>query len=202
MPTSQFPFELVSNGGGTPCGSAFGLWSAHRVFNKLLKPGVAQLGKMGIRLIIYLDEILIKSETKELAQIHIAITVNLLSSLGFVINEDKSLYEPTQELEFLGFLVNSVTMSLYLPKDKSVDPEGLPKTHRQPYVVSKSFVSSSGKAFILNSSGIPSPPPLSLLNESQKCSTKENPELRRIHAISRPRCSTAASLVEGSPCSL
>lgn len=112
---------------------------------------------MGIRLIIYLDEILITSETKELAQIHIAITVNLLSSLGFVINEDKSLYEPTQELEFLGFLVNSVTMCLYLPKDKSVDPEGLPKTHRQPYVVSKSFVSSSGKAFILNSSGIPSP---------------------------------------------
>ena len=76
----------------------FGLGSAPRVFTKLLKPVVAQLRKMGIRLLIYLDDILIMSETKELAQVHTTMTVNLLSSQGFVINEEKSVFEPTREL--------------------------------------------------------------------------------------------------------
>ena len=58
------------------------------------------------------------SESREKALEHTTVTVNLLSSLGFVVNEDKSVFQPTHELEFLGFLVNSVTMSLYLPKVK------------------------------------------------------------------------------------
>ena len=49
---------------------------------------------------------------------HYHITVNLLSSLGIVLNEGKSVLVPTQELEFLAFLINSVEMSLYLPREK------------------------------------------------------------------------------------
>ena len=96
----------------------FGLASAPRTFSKLLKPVVAQLRKMGIRLIIYLDDMLIMAESRDLAIEHTTIAVNLLSSLSFVLNEGKSILVPTQELEFLGFLVNSVRMSLYLPRDK------------------------------------------------------------------------------------
>ena len=96
----------------------FGLASAPRTFSKLLKPVVAQLRKMGIRLIIYLDDMLIMAESRDLTIEHTTIAVNLLSSLGFVLNEGKSILVPTQELEFLGFLVNSVRMSLYLPRDK------------------------------------------------------------------------------------
>ena len=96
----------------------FGLASAPRTFSKLLKPVVAQLRKMGIRLINYLDDMLIMAASRDLAIEHTTIAVNLLSSLGFVLNEGKSVLVPTQELEFLGFLVNSVEMSLYLPRDK------------------------------------------------------------------------------------
>lgn len=84
----------------------------------VLEPVVAQLRKMGIRLIIYLDDMLIMAASRALAIEHTTIAVNLLSSLGFVLKEGKSVLAPTQELEFLGFLVNSVKMSLYLPRDK------------------------------------------------------------------------------------
>lgn len=83
---------------------------------KLLKPVVAQLRKMGI--IIYLDDILIMAESREISLEHTTTIINLLTSLGFIINKDKSVTNPTLELKFLGFLVNSTTMSLYLPKDK------------------------------------------------------------------------------------
>ena len=41
-----------------------------------------------------------------------------LEGLGFVINYQKSLLIPSQQIEFLGYMVNSVSMSLSLPKDK------------------------------------------------------------------------------------
>jgi hypothetical protein len=73
---------------------------------------------MGIRLIIYLGDILVMSESKELAQKHINMVVSLLSSLGFVVNKETSVFEPTQVLEFLGFQVSSVEMSLSLQGEK------------------------------------------------------------------------------------
>ena len=71
--------------------------SAPRTFTKLLKPIVGHLRKMGIRLIIYLDDILIMAESKALAQKHTAVVASLLTSLEFVINNEKSMFEPTQE---------------------------------------------------------------------------------------------------------
>lgn len=47
----------------------FGLNSAPRVFTKFLKPVVAQLRKIGITLIIYPDDVLIMSESKELQRV-------------------------------------------------------------------------------------------------------------------------------------
>ena len=48
---------------------SFGLTSAPRVFSKVMKPVVGTLRHMGIRLIIYLDDILILHQVKELIQI-------------------------------------------------------------------------------------------------------------------------------------
>jgi hypothetical protein len=65
----------------------FGLASAPRTFTKLLKPVVAQLRKRGVRLIMYLDDILIMSISKDIAIDHTALTTNLLTSLVFVIKK-------------------------------------------------------------------------------------------------------------------
>ena len=73
---------------------------------------------LGVRLIIYLDDLFIMAESKALSIEHTNLAITLLTTLGFVINEDKSVTSPTQELEFLGFLVNSMTMTLSLSPGK------------------------------------------------------------------------------------
>ena len=96
----------------------FGLASAPRVFTKLMKPVLSILRQRGIRLIAYLDDFLIMGETQQLTLQHAATTLNLLDGLGFVINYPKSLLVPSHEIEFLGYAVNSLNLSLSLPKDK------------------------------------------------------------------------------------
>ena len=82
----------------------FGLSSAPYVFTKLMKPVVSILRRLGIRSILYLDDMLIMSKSKEEAREHLATAVELLVAVGFIINLKKSVLSPTQELEFLGFI--------------------------------------------------------------------------------------------------
>ena len=49
---------------------------------------------------------------------HAASTLNLLGRLGFTVNYLKSVLVPSQQMEFLGSLVNSLDLSLSLPRDK------------------------------------------------------------------------------------
>ena len=90
----------------------FGLTSAPRIFTKLLKPVTAFLRERGVRLIIYIDDILVMAQSRSLAYHHLHLVVDLLELLGFIINYQKSILTPTQELIFLGLVVNSVDMSL------------------------------------------------------------------------------------------
>ena len=96
----------------------FGLACAPWVFTKPPKPFAAQLRQLGMRLIVYIDDILILAESKELARDHVIGLVYLLENLGFVISKPKCVLEPTQAVEFLGFSVNSVQQELSLPVGK------------------------------------------------------------------------------------
>jgi hypothetical protein len=96
----------------------FGLATAPRVFTKLMKPVVALLRQWGIRLIIYLDDILIMAESQDLVLHQAASTLNLLESLGFLVNYKKSQLVPSQQLEFLGLLIDSRGLTLQLPGEK------------------------------------------------------------------------------------
>ena len=83
------------------------------------KPVVAWLRGQGIRLIIYLDDILIMASSVELVKQHKQITIRLLESLGFLINYDKSMLIPTQKIQFLGLLIDSTQMLFILPETKT-----------------------------------------------------------------------------------
>ncbi|KAM4748709.1 uncharacterized protein WCC33_006088 [Rhinophrynus dorsalis] len=96
----------------------FGLSSAPWCFTKLLKPVVHFLRSRGVRMIIYLDDMLIMSQDKERLLSHTELTLRLLTSLGFLINWDKSVLVPSRSMEFLGFLTDSVHTSLSLPAGK------------------------------------------------------------------------------------
>ena len=96
----------------------FGLNSSPHAFTKLLKPVVAVLRRLGARMILYLDDMLILAESKEDTRKYLATAMELLIALGFIINIKKSTFDPVQKIEFLGFRLNSLTMSIALPKDK------------------------------------------------------------------------------------
>ena len=75
----------------------FGLASAPRTFTKIMKPVVAALRNLGIRLIIYLDDLLILADSEQTARLHLATAQSLLENLGFVINLKKSVLSPVQK---------------------------------------------------------------------------------------------------------
>ena len=59
----------------------FGLSSAPSVFTKTLKPVEALLREMGVRLIIYIDTILILAETKERTQEQAELSPSILTGM-------------------------------------------------------------------------------------------------------------------------
>lgn len=90
----------------------FGLSSAPFMFMKLMKPIVATLRKLGIRVILYLDAMLIMAPTSKELRKHLATALELLIALGFVINMKKSVTCPDQVMEFLGFMLDSNRMTI------------------------------------------------------------------------------------------
>ena len=99
---------------------AFGLSRSPsaRLFTKTLKPVIAFLRSMGIRLLIFLDNILIMADSLQRAAEHTELVIRVLESLGFVIKKKKSILKPTQTIPFLGFIVNLLKMLLPLPEEK------------------------------------------------------------------------------------
>ena len=90
-----------------------------RTFTKVLKVPFALLGR-GHESVIYLDDGYLQGLTYALCLSNIQETVSLWTSLGFFISP-KSVLLPTQELTYLGFLLNSVSMYIALTakrKDK------------------------------------------------------------------------------------
>ena len=96
----------------------FGLGPAPRIFTKILKVPILVLRRLMIRVIIYLDDLLILGNN--MSEIFMAMdsVIFLLQRLGFVINLKKCVLDPAQEIELLGLTVNSQTMALPLPEEK------------------------------------------------------------------------------------
>ena len=92
-----------------------GLSSAPWVFTKTLKPELALLRAWGVRLIAYINNILVLAESKELLLDHLEGMSFLLECLGFIINMEKSVMTPNHVIEFLSLTVNSTIMELGLP---------------------------------------------------------------------------------------
>ncbi|KAG1136658.1 hypothetical protein G6F37_011883 [Rhizopus arrhizus] len=97
---------------------AFGLSVAPRVFSKLMRFAIEPLRKQGIRLVYYLDDIcLLARSKKEMEETCLKVTRHL-ELLGFIINYQKSILEPSHSQEFLGFLFNTKTMQIQVPTKK------------------------------------------------------------------------------------
>ena len=69
-------------------------------------------------IISYLDDFLIIGRTKEEVIQARDSTLFFLMQLGFTINLEKSVLNPTQEIEFLGMMINSLSMGVWLLVEK------------------------------------------------------------------------------------
>ena len=85
----------------------FGLAPSPRIFTKCLKPLLVYLRALGVHLLVYLDDFLIMAHAREQCLEEAQIIVGLLEKLGYLINREKSVLEPTQRLEYLGFLLDT-----------------------------------------------------------------------------------------------
>ena len=100
------------------CCLPFGLSSAPWVFTKVLKPVIAYLRTQGVRIVAYLDDLLLMCQSQAILREHTALAIYLLQVLGFVINWEKSELNPVQRIIYLGFLINSIRMTISLPEEK------------------------------------------------------------------------------------
>ena len=97
---------------------ANGLTSAPLYFTKILKPVLAHLREQGFTSSNYLDDFFLVSDSFEHCERNVEATIDLLSNLGFYINTKKSINKPTQVLEHLGLMLNSLDMTVSINTDK------------------------------------------------------------------------------------
>lgn len=88
------------------------------VFTKILKPVAQYLRSQSFLSVIYLDDFLLIGKSKQECTKNVQISSQLIERLGFIINKEKSILEPMNEIKYLGFIWNTTNMKIELTRDK------------------------------------------------------------------------------------
>ena len=91
-----------------------GYAQAPMIFTKLLKHPFSFLRRRGNHSIIYIDDAYLQGDSYDACYNNVYETVSLFQKLGFTINLRKSALHPTQNVEFLGFVLDSHLMTITL----------------------------------------------------------------------------------------
>ena len=87
----------------------------------------------GVQIWVYLDDFLIISDDYERTAQHTSLLLSLLLSLGLEINWDKSITNPAQTIQYLGFTLNLESGLVQIPTKKlSSIISDLVALHRAP----------------------------------------------------------------------
>ena len=96
----------------------FGLAPACFVFTKVLRPLVRKWRSAGIRSILYIDDGINGHKTYREALEAGIVVLNDLKKSGFVVNIAKSDFQPKQIGEWLGFVIDTRSMTFTVPERK------------------------------------------------------------------------------------
>lgn len=96
----------------------FGISSAPRVFTKIMKPVYAKLRALGFTNIGYIDDSLLCGDSIEECEVNVKTTIELMTTLGFFINTEKSVLKPSKIIIFLGHIIDTEKMLVYLTDEK------------------------------------------------------------------------------------
>ena len=125
----------------------FGLATAPRVFTSLTKPILFLCHCKGLRIVIYLDDILVLVHSKQAGKRACLFLCSLLVHLSLHINFSKSDLCLSQSFTFLGLCWDTVCMSVSLPLDKLAEIQQLALSLLQtPHVTVCKVMSFLGKA--------------------------------------------------------
>ena len=84
-----------------------------------MKPVYCTLREAGHLSVGYIDDSYLQGNDYDQCLENIKATVTLFNTLGLVTHPEKSVLEPTQQITFLGFQLNSLTMTISLTPEKA-----------------------------------------------------------------------------------
>ena len=134
--------------------------------------------------------------SKIIAKCHAATTINLLESLGFTVNYQKSVLIPSTTIEFLGFLVDSKTLTLSLSKEKIKKAKTACQAILDNPLPSIQQLSPFGLSDLHHSSSLSCTNSFSVLSNRQKQGLEHLPRLLS-NTQPQPTCKGRTDLVEG-----
>lgn len=96
----------------------FGLNVAPRLFTKVMKPVFCYLRSKKYLSVTYLDDCLLLGSTFSDCQKNVKATIELFRFLGLIITAEKSQLIPSKNVRYLGFILDSLSMTISLPLEK------------------------------------------------------------------------------------
>lgn len=96
----------------------FGLSTAPRTFTRIVKVIAEYLRTQGRYIFIYLDDWLLTAPSPDALRDQVKTTMQLVQSLGFIINLPKSAPEPSQRIQFLGAILDFKTASAFPSQER------------------------------------------------------------------------------------
>lgn len=100
------------------CALPNGIAFAPRIFTKLMKPVYASLRNDGFSNSGFIDDSLLLGDTVSECHHNVVETLSLMTNVGFIPHETKSVLVPTTQITFLGNNIDSVKMVVTLPSSK------------------------------------------------------------------------------------
>jgi hypothetical protein len=97
-----------------------GLSSACHYFTKIMKVPLSVLReKHDIAITGYIDDTFLNAPTPQKCKPDLHIAVDLFQELGFMISESKNVFTPTTKIKYLGFVIDSVSMTVVPTTEKN-----------------------------------------------------------------------------------
>ena len=103
----------------------FGISIAVYVVTKLLRPVRNFFRSLNIRYNVYIDDSQLCAPTAALAESQTNFCIKVFKLLGWNINYKKSHLTPTQQITYLGFLIDSHQMMYFYPERKVIEVKSL-----------------------------------------------------------------------------
>ena len=87
-------------------------------FVSVTRPLTKYLQCHSISIFLFVDDSLLTAPTIACLKANLQLTIDLFEGAGFLLNYKKSQMQPTKQMEFLGFLIDTATYTISLTQDK------------------------------------------------------------------------------------